>query len=192
MQNSSLDSSKLYGAAYFIDKIAILAVGTLLMALAAKIQIPFWPVPMTLHTFAVMSFSLLFGPRMGLAILSAYLAAGAFGAPVFSGSPERGIGLAYMAGPTGGYLAGYWIAAWVAGALGYGRGLLMRFGASLVALAVVYALGLVWLAAFVPAKALLAAGFWPFLAGDLIKCLLAALVAGVWPLKAKARPEASL
>lgn len=143
--------------------------GAALMTLAAKVQIPFWPVPMTLHTLAVMAFAVAFGPRVAASIFLTYLAAGAAGLPVFSGSPERGIGLAYMAGPTGGYLLGYLVASWLVGMLAAGKGLIGRIGAMLAGLAVVYAMGAAWLAAYVPANQILAAGVLPFLPGDLLK-----------------------
>lgn len=151
-----------------------------LIALAAKIQVPFWPVPITLHTLAVFLIAALLGPRMGLAAMTAYLSAGLAGLPVFSGSPERGIGLAYAMGPTGGYLLGYLASAWVVGRLAQGRGPLAAAGAMLAGLAVVYAAGLAWLAGFVPANQLLAAGLLPFLAGDLAKIVLATALIALW------------
>ncbi len=154
--------------------------GALLITLGAKVQIPFWPVPMTLHTLAVFLLAAALGPRLGLAAMAAYLTAGALGLPVFSGTPERGIGLAYMAGPTGGYLAGYLLGAGLTGWLAQGRGLIGRVLAMLAGLAVVYALGLAWLATFVPAQTLLAAGFTPFILGDLVKLALASgLITGL-------------
>ncbi|NTG42113.1 biotin transporter BioY [Rhizobium rhizogenes] len=149
--------------------------GAALMTIAAKTQIPFWPVPMTLHTLAVMAFAIAFGPRIAVAIFLTYLAAGAVGLPVFSGSPERGIGLAYMAGPTGGYLAGYLVASWLVGTLALGKSTLGRMGAMLTGLATVYALGAAWLAAYVPLDRLLSVGVVPFLLGDLMKIGLVAV-----------------
>lgn len=154
--------------------------GAALITLGAKIQIPFWPVPMTLHTLAVFFLAATLGPRLGFAAMAAYLAAGALGLPVFSGTPERGIGLAYMVGPTGGYLAGYLLGAGLTGWLAQGCGLIGRFLAMLAGLAVVYALGLAWLALYVPAQGLLAAGLTPFLLGDLLKLALASgLIAAI-------------
>src|SRR5690606_1156357 len=102
------------------------------------------------------------------------------GLPVFSGSPERGVGLAYLAGPTTGYLLGYLAASGLIGWLAYGRGVMAQGAAMLAGLAVVYAAGIIWLAAFVPAGQLLAAGVLPFLAGDLVKIVLAcALLSGL-------------
>lgn len=153
----------------------IVVAGAMLMTLAAKVQIPFWPVPMTLHTMAVMAFAVAFGPRLAVAIFSAYLAAGMAGLPVFSGTPERGIGLAYMAGPTGGYLLGYLLASWSVGVMAQGGGFAWRLAAMLAGLAIVYACGVAWLAQFVPADRLIAAGIAPFILADLAKVAVVAL-----------------
>ena len=157
----------------------ILVAGVVLMTLAAKTQIPFWPVPMTLHTLAMMAFAVALGPRMATAIFAAYLAAGATGLPVFSGSPERGVGLAYMVGPTGGYLLGYFLACPLVGALAAGRGTLGRLGAMLAGLVPIYGLGMAWLMVFVPASQAIALGFAPFIIGDLVKIALVAAGAGL-------------
>lgn len=158
--------------------------GAVVITIGAKVQIPFWPVPMTMHTLAVFLVAALLGPRLGFASMAAYLGAGAMGLPVFSGSPERGIGLAYMAGPTGGYLLGFLLAAGLVGWLATGRGWIGRALAMLAGLAVVYAVGLAWLAAFVPIPDLLADGLTPFLPGDLVKVALAAtLLSGANSLK---------
>lgn len=155
--------------------------GTALMTLAAKIQIPFWPVPMTLHTLAVMAFAVVLGPRIAVSIFLAYLAAGAVGLPVFSGSPQRGIGLAYMVGPTGGYLLGYLIASWLVGVLAAGKGTLGRVGAMLAGMVPIYVIGVAWLAAYVPFAQVLAVGVTPFLLGDLAKIGIVAAASMVLP-----------
>ncbi|WP_113262068.1 biotin transporter BioY [Agrobacterium cavarae] len=147
----------------------MIVAGVALMTLAAKTQVPFWPVPMTLHTLAVMGFAVAFGPRMACAIFIAYLATGAAGLPVFSGSPERGIGLAYMIGPTGGYLAGFLVASWLTGWLAQNGTLLRRLFAMLAGLVVVYAFGMAWLVAFLPTAKLFSVGVAPFILGDLVK-----------------------
>lgn len=164
-----------------LEKAALVVIGVGLMTLAAKVQIPFRPVPMTLHTLAVMSFALILGPRLSAAIFAAYLTAGAAGMPVFSGNPERGIGLAYMMGPTGGYLLGYFMAAGLVGVLGHGKPLLHRCLACLAGLLAIYSAGLLGLWAFVPSETLLATGLAPFLVGDLVKCALAALITTIIP-----------
>ncbi|WP_337268678.1 biotin transporter BioY [Oryzifoliimicrobium ureilyticus] len=158
----------------------VVIAGAALMTLAAKVQVPFWPVPMTLHTLALMAFAVGLGPRMAVSICLAYLAAGAVGLPVFSGTPERGIGLAYMVGPTGGYLTGFLAASWLVGILAQGRHTLGRLGAMLLGLAVVYSLGAAWLSLYVPAGRVFAVGILPFLPGDLLKIgVVAALGAAV-------------
>lgn len=151
-----------------------------LIALAAKVQVPFWPVPMTMHTLAVLTIAIVAGPRMALGAVAAYLAAGAAGLPVFSGSPARGVGIAYMAGPTGGYLFGYLLAAGLTGWLAQGGGTLRRLLAMLAGLVVIYAAGAAWLTAFVPAHDVLAVGVLPFVLGDVLKIGLAALLAALW------------
>lgn len=149
-----------------------------LITLSAKVQVPFWPVPMTLQTMAVVGVAAVLGPRLGIAAMLAYLGAGMAGLPVFAGSPERGIGLAYMAGPTGGFLIGMLAAMGVTGWLAAGRGALGRGLAMLVGLATIYIPGLAWLSGFVPADQLLAMGFLPFILGDLVKLAIATLLIG--------------
>lgn len=165
----------------FAQQVGVVVSGVALMTLAAHTQIPFWPVPMTLHMLAVMAFAVALGPRMATMILAAYLAAGAAGLPVFSGTPERGIGIAYMAGPTGGYLLGFLIASTLTGWLAAGRGILGRTLAMLAGLVVIYAAGLSWLAQFVPSDKLIALGLAPFLLGDLVKIGIVAIGASLVP-----------
>ncbi|WP_164876128.1 biotin transporter BioY [Falsirhodobacter deserti] len=151
-----------------------------IITLGAKIQVPFWPVPMTIHTLAVMAIAILAGPRIAAGAVATYLAAGAAGLPVFSGSPARGIGLAYMVGPTGGYLLGYLVAAALTGWLATGGGIVSRILAMLAGMGVIYALGAAWLCNFVPAADVWAVGVLPFLMGDLLKIGLAAGLATLW------------
>ena len=90
-------------------------VGTLALTVSAKTQIPFWPVPMTMQTFVVLVIGMAYGARLGVATIALYLLEGALGLPVFAGTPEKGVGLAYMMGPTGGYLLGFVAGAWLCG-----------------------------------------------------------------------------
>lgn len=143
--------------------------GVALLTLSAKSQVPFWPVPLNLQSMAVMALALGLGPRLAVATFAAYLVAGASGLPVFAGSPERGVGLLYIAGPTGGYLTGMLAASWTTGLLGAGRGMVARLGAMLAGMALIYGLGVAWLAMYVPAPRLLAEGVVPFILGDLVK-----------------------
>jgi biotin transport system substrate-specific component len=162
---------------------ATIVIGVALITAAAKIHVPSWPVPMTLHTLAVMAIALAVGPRLATATFLAYLAAGAAGLPVFSGTPERGIGLAYMAGPTGGYLLGYLVASWLTGTLARGRKTVGNIMSMLAGLAVTYAIGLPWLGFYVPFERIIALGFTPFIIGDLINIAVVAFGAALVPVR---------
>lgn len=160
-----------------MDVAAVIA-GSLLLTLSAKVQVPFYPVPMTMQTLVVIGLGLALGPVRGTAALALYLAQGALGLPVFSGTPERGIGLAYMAGPTGGYLAGYLLAVPLAGWLaerGWDRSVVSTMAAALLAAAVIYIPGLLWLATIVGFDKVLAFGLTPFIPGDIAKAVIAAI-----------------
>ena len=155
--------------------------GSLLLWASAKISVPFWPVPMTLQTGAVALIAVAYGWRLGLATVILYLAEGAAGLPVFQGTPERGIGVAYLLGPTGGYLFGMALQVVITGWLAerVGRGSFPKlFGAMLAGDVVLFACGLAWLGAVIGwDKPVLALGLYPFVLGDLVKLALAASVA---------------
>lgn len=150
--------------------------GILLLTASAKIQVPFWPVPMTLQVAAVMAIAAGFGLRLGMATLFGYMAAGAVGLPVFAGTPEKGIGLVYLMGSTGGYLLGFVVAAGIVGWAADHLSKPFLAPAMLLGLVAIYALGLGWLAQFVPADKVLVYGFTPFILGDLVKIALAAVL----------------
>lgn len=154
--------------------------GSVLLTVAAKVQIPFYPVPMTMQTFVVLGLGMALGWRMGAAAVLFYLAQGAAGLPVFSGTPEKGIGLLYMAGPTGGYLFGFVLAAATCGWLaerGWDRKVLTTALAMLIGNAVIYVPGVLYLGVlFGWDKPIVEWGLTPFLLGDLAKLALAAAV----------------
>ena len=166
---------------------ALAVFGSLLLWASAKVQVPFYPVPMTLQTAVVLLIGVAYGPRLAAATLLLYLAEGAVGLPVFAGTPERGIGLAYMVGPTGGYLAGFLAAAVISGwTAERSRHWLTTALGLLAAIVAIHLLGAAWLATLVgPAKAV-SLGVLPFLLGDAVKLALvtAAAEAGL------ARPRA--
>ena len=157
----------------------MLLVGSLLLTVSAKIEIPFIPVPLTMQTFAVLVLGMAFGWRVGMATVLLYIAQGALGLPVFAGTPEKGIGLAYIMGPTGGYLLGFVLAAGVCGWLaerGWDRTLGTTALAMLIGNIVIYAPGLLWLGSlFGWDKPILEWGLYPFLLGDVVKLALAAV-----------------
>lgn len=154
--------------------------GSILMTIAAKVQVPFIPVPLSMQTFVAIGLGLALGPVRAMAAIMLYLAQGAAGLPVFAGTPQQGIGMAYMMGPTGGYLIGFALAAGIAGMLaraGWDRSIVSTLAAALIAGAVVYVPGLLWLGLFTGyGEQLLVAGLFPFLLGDVVKAALAALV----------------
>jgi biotin transport system substrate-specific component len=150
-------------------------VGTLLLTVSAKIQIPFWPVPMTMQTYVVLVLGMAFGWRLASATMLLYLAQGALGLPVFAGTPEKGVGLAYMMGPTGGYLVGFVVAAAVVGWLaerGFDRGFARAAIAMTLGHALVFLFGFAWLATLVGADKAWLGGVQPFWAATVFKTVL--------------------
>lgn len=169
----------------FALKAATVIAGSLLLWASAKVSVPFFPVPMTMQVFAVLLLGLGLGAPLAVASVALYLAQGAMGLPVFQGTPEKGIGLLYMVGPTGGFLAGFLAAALVTGLAadrGLARGPIGATLAGLLGVALIYGLGLAWLGTLLGwDKPILAYGFWPFILGDLLKVVLAGLlIGGVW------------
>lgn len=167
------------GAGLWLKRAALLAFGIAAMTAAAKVKVPLWPspVPITFGTFAAMSLGALYGPRLGAATLLAWIAVGAAGFDVFAGSTAAS-GLAYLAGPTGGYVAGFALAAALTGALaarGWDRSPWRMAIAMALGTALIYAPGLLWLRGFAEDWAqTLVWGLWPFLVGDALKLALAA------------------
>jgi len=149
--------------------------GSAVLAVSSKINVPLWPVPITMQTFALLVIAGAFGSRLAVATVLLFLAEGLAGLPVFAGANA---GPAVLAGPTGGYLIGWIAAAWIIGRLAE-RGFDRRFATTALAMlagnAVIYLFGLPWLARFVPWDQVLMAGLVPFLIGDGAKLLLAAI-----------------
>lgn len=149
--------------------------GTIFIALSARIQVPMWPVPMTLQTFAVLLVGMTFGARLAGITLLTYIVQGALGLPVFA----TGVGMASLMGPTAGYIMGFGVAAVVTGYLadrGGATGYLRSFATALLGGVIIHAFGAVWLAQFIGADPALMLGVVPFIPGDVVKCALVALV----------------
>ena len=168
---------------------ALVALGVLVLALSAKIAVPMWPVPITMGTFAVLTLGAAYGPGLGLATILAYLGMGALGADVFQGSGGEVTGLAYMVGGTGGYLAGYALAAVALGLAarhGWDRSVPRLALAMLIGNVLIYLPGLLWLGQIYGwDQPILAWGLWPFLIGDALKLALAVLVVpALWRFRA--------
>jgi len=159
-----------------LARAAVIILGSLLLWASAKVQVPFWPVPMTLQTYVVLGMGALLGWRLGAATVAAYLVEGALGLPVFAGTPANGIGLAYMAGPTGGYLAGYFVAVVLVGWLTARRGnhsIVSTAAALLIGELAILGLGCAWLGVQFGWEKAFALGLGPFLVGDALKLALA-------------------
>ncbi len=173
------------GQLSFARQVLLALGGSLLIALSAKIQVPFQPVPMTMQTLVVMCLGLAYGRNLAFATVALYLLQGAAGLPVFADTPAKGIGLAYMFGSTGGYLVGFLAAATLCGWLaerGWDRRIHTTAAALLAGTSLIYLPGLVWLASLHGwDKPILAWGLWPFLPGELTKIAIGAcLMPAVW------------
>jgi len=177
------------GASRLGMQIFLAVAGTLLLTISAKTKVVLGPVDMSLQTLAVLLIATAFGFRLAVATLLLYMAQGAMGFPVFQSTPEKGIGMAYMLGTTGGYLAGFVVVAAIVGWAadrGFDRNPLKLFGVMLAADAVMLAMGFAWLATLIGADQAWTFGVVPFLVPDLIKvALAAAVVPAVWSLLPK-------
>ena len=157
-----------------IKNLFIALIGTVLLAISAKIKIPFYPVPMTMQTLVVLIIGVGFGWKLGVATISLYLLEGIIGLPVFSGTPEKGIGLVYFTGPTMGYLLGFLVAAFLAGKFNFDNNLIKNFLKLTFATSFIYILGMFWLGTLIGwDKPIFKLGAQPFLLAELFKILLA-------------------
>ena len=164
----SLKQSKLIKYVFFA------LVGSIALAISSKIKIPFYPVPMTMQTFVVLVIGIGFGWKLGLATVSLYLFEGIIGLPVFSGTPEKGIGLVYFTGPTMGYLLGFLVAVIISGKFIYDSNLIKNFLKLLLATSIIYILGMAWLGNLIGwEKPIFQLGAQPFLLAELFKILIA-------------------
>jgi len=154
----------------------IVLLGTILLAISSKIKIPFYPVPMTMQTFVILVIGIGFGWKLGVATVLLYLFEGMIGLPVFSGTPENGIGLIYFTGPTMGYLIGFIITVFFAGKFNYNDNLIVNFLKLTFATSFIYILGMLWLGGLIGwEKPILKLGAQPFLLAETFKILLATL-----------------
>ncbi len=180
------------GRALRIKQAILVVLGIAVLAIAAKIKVPMWPVPITMGTFAVLSIGAAYGARLGLVTILGYMIIGALGFDVFTGSSAEAYGLTYMMGGTGGYLVGYVLAVGALGVLarrGWDKSALWMALAMLVGNTLIYAPGLTWLGMLYGwDKPILEWGLTPFLIGDALKlALAAALLPALWKLVGNAR-----
>lgn len=180
------------GTALRLKQATLVVLGIAVLAIAAKIKVPMWPVPITMGTLAVLSIGAAYGARLGLVTILGYMLVGALGFDVFASSSADAAGLTYMMGGTGGYLVGYVLATVALGALaqrGWDRSFAWMALALLIGNALIYLPGLAWLGQLYGwDKPILAWGLTPFLLGDAIKLALAAMaLPALWKLVGKAR-----
>ncbi|MEO0692020.1 MAG: biotin transporter BioY [Pseudomonadota bacterium] len=180
------------GMGLWIKQVALVVAGIAALAIFAKIKVPMWPVPITMGTFAVLTIGATYGSRLGLATILGYMIIGAFGFDVFASSSADAYGLTYMMGGTGGYLLGYVLATLALGCAaraGWDRSILGMAAAMLIGTVLIYIPGLLWLGQLYGwDQPILQWGLTPFLIGDALKLLLAALlVPTVWKFVGDAR-----
>lgn len=170
----------------FIGAAILVLIGSALLTISAKIQVPFYPVPMTMQSLVVLCLGAALGARLGAATVALYLLEGALGLPVFAGTPEKGLGLAYMMGPTGGYLIGFLVAAYAVGLIaerGWDRSHVRMFLAMALGHAIIFLFGYLWLAQLIGMDKAWSAGVAVFSVSTLFKTALgAALIPAAWRL----------
>ena len=168
------------GTVTYYKNIALILFGTLLLAVSSKIQVPFWPVPMTMQTFVVFIIGMSYGWRLAFATLIAYLLEGAVGLPVFA----KGGGLLYLMGPTAGYLYGMAIAAGVMGFFaekGYATSYIKSLLPLTIGTIIIFAFGVGYLGSIIGYDKAINAGLLPFIPSEFFKIALAiALIPTIW------------
>jgi biotin transport system substrate-specific component len=168
---------KINSSQKILKSFIVIFVGSLALTLSAKLKIPFYPVPMTMQTFVVLFLGIAFGYKIGLTTVGIYLIEGIIGIPVFSNSPEKGVGLVYFTGPTMGYLIGFLSAVFLAGYLNLKNNIFLIFIKLTLAVSTVYIIGIFWLGSLIGwEKPIIQLGVAPFLLAELFKiCLLSLL-----------------
>ena len=153
--------------------ITLVFLSSIALTISAKLKIPFYPVPMTMQTFVVLFLGISFGYKIGLATVSLYLFEGIIGIPVFSNSPEKGVGLVYFTGPTMGYLIGFLTATFLAGYMNLKTNIFLIFIKLILSVSTIYILGVLWLGNLIGwDKPIMQLGVTPFLLAELFKILI--------------------
>ena len=161
-----------------IKSLLVIFLGSIILTISAKVKIPFYPVPMTMQTFVVLFLGLSFGYKIGLATISLYLVEGIIGLPVFSNSPERGVGLVYFTGPTMGYLIGFITACFFASFIKMEDNYFLIFVKLILSVSTIYLLGVIWLGVVIGwEKPIIELGVMPFLLAESFKIILLTILA---------------
>ena len=173
-----MELSKNISQTVIIKSLFAIILGSIALTISAKIKIPFYPVPMTMQTFVVLFLGLSLGYKIGLASVSLYLLEGIMGLPVFSNSPEKGIGLIYFTGPTMGYLIGFLTATFLASKINSKDNFLFILSKLILATSTIYILGLFWLGTLIGwDKPIFELGAKPFLLAEIFKIIILTLLA---------------
>jgi biotin transport system substrate-specific component len=160
-----------------IKSLFAIILGSIALTISAKIKIPFYPVPMTMQTFVVLFLGISLGYKIGLASIGLYLFEGIIGLPVFSNSPEKGVGLIYFTGPTMGYLIGFLSAGFLASKINNKDSFLLILGKLVIATSTIYLFGLLWLGMLIGwDKPIFELGAKPFLLAEVFKIVLLTLI----------------
>tara|TARA_B100001093_G_C26478702_1_gene863888 strand:- start:88 stop:639 length:552 start_codon:yes stop_codon:yes gene_type:complete len=160
-----------------IKSILVIILGSIALTISAKIKIPFYPVPMTMQTFVVLLLGLSFGYKIGLSTVGLYLLEGIVGLPVFSNSPERGVGIVYFIGPTMGYLIGFLSACYLASFIKLNDNFFKILIKLILAVSTIYIFGILWLGTLIGwDKPIFSLGVAPFLFAETFKILLLSLL----------------
>ena len=160
-----------------LKSLIVIFLGSVILAISAKIKIPFYPVPMTMQTFVVLFLGISFGYKIAVATVGLYLFEGIIGLPVFSNSPEKGVGMIYFTGPTMGYLLGFIVAVYVAGKFNFNKNYLLNFIKIFFSVLPIYVLGLIWLGILIGwDKPIFDLGAKPFLLAELFKIFLLVII----------------
>ena len=168
-----MENVKSFKLAGIVKFLLLALIGSIILAISSKIKIPFYPVPMTMQTLIVLMIGIGFGWKLGVATVALYLFEGIIGLPVFSGSPEKGVGLVYFTGPTMGYLLGFLVTAYISGKFIYNNNIVSTFLKLFFATSLIYVLGVTWLGILIGwDKPIFQLGAQPFLLAELFKILI--------------------
>ena len=171
-----MEFAKSFKQTKLIKYIFIALLGSILLAISSKVKIPFYPVPMTMQTLVVLLIGICFGWKLGIATISLYIFEGIIGLPVFSGTPEKGVGLAYFMGPTMGYLIGFIVTGYLAGRFIYDNNYFLNFLKLTFAISFIYIFGMLWLGTLIGwDKPIFEFGAKPFLLAEVLKILIATI-----------------
>ena len=169
---------KINSQSKLIKSFIVIILGSIALTVSAKLKIPFYPVPMTMQTFVVLFLGLSFGYKIGLATVGLYLLEGIAGFPVFSNSPEKGIGLVYFTGPTMGYLVGFLVASFLSAFINIKDNFTIIFLKLLMSVSTIYILGILWLGTVIGwDKPIISLGVTPFLLAEFLKITILTLLA---------------